>query len=180
MADGNMIIKIPHFKKGISHNKAVRAAVRAFEGKRWNIFNRSAYDLQVKEGYYYPYWIGEVYTKKARFLFKPKEINYYVVCDARHNGYLVLRGLPELHEIACDDKYILPAVVDLNSMNEVIEDAQKDSIDRKFIFGPPDKEIRNIYLTHIPVLMVKVRKKETGEFNKYFINALSGAVSDQN
>lgn len=177
MAGENMIIKIPQTKRHISRNKAVGAAIRAFEGKRsWIPGSRSCYDLKVEDGYFYPYWIGEVYTRKARFLFKPKEITFFVICDAVHNDYIVLRGLPKLEEVAYDEKYILPPLVNRQGMEKVIVGANKDRIDRQFIFGAPYKEIRDIFLTHIPGSIIKVRNKETREFNRFFVNSLTGEV----
>lgn len=175
-----MIVRIPQLKQRISAKKAIRAAVKAFEGKRKGLLptSLSRYDVRIDEGFYYPYWIGEVLTLKSRPLFKPKEITFFVICDGQDRGYAVSRALPKMIEIECDERKLLAASFGRKGVEELIEDAHR-GINKQFIFGNPHKETKDIFLTHIPGSMVRVKEKETGRIARFFVSGLNGITKVQ-
>lgn len=152
-------LKSKHNRKRVFKNKVINTQNCIFEGEA-----------------FYPYWIGQVYTRKERLYVKPKELYYHVVCDARDNTYVVLPRIPDTKTIErVDDDSILPISLKLNSfMNEIIKDAIKNNINKQFIFGQPFSKVEDCKIIYIPGFVIGILDSVNNEKEEYFINAFTG------
>ena len=121
--------------------------------------------------YYYPFWIGTVIASMERLFVKPREIRYQVVCNAIKEEVIVLRAIPQTRVInARKDKVLSCVIPECEFTERIMKTAQKERIDKQFMFGEPDKKSGDIRLIYIPVI-----KKTDGD-NEYYINELTGQV----
>ena len=176
-----MLIEVPITKKRIKTVKGVKLALSQFQGKKHrNIgsVDYSKYDIEINEKcFYYPYWIGKIKTMKERPIYKPKEIDYYVVCDALDSSYIVLRNTPPTEKFKCEEKNMLPIQMNENRfLGEIIEDAKTERIDKQFIFGKPHKETQEHKMIYIPMYRIRIREKGQQSYKVYYINQYTGEI----
>jgi hypothetical protein len=167
-----LLISIPTTKLKIRPKEAVSRARRAVRKEKSKEITHTIYD----NVYYYPYYIGKVYTSKSRLYGGDKEIDFYVVCDAIDRTYIVLRNVPKLKEVESCTGDILP--VQLNEKEftgDICPCAVKERINKQFIFGAPHNEFRYAELIYLPGYIVKIRCAANEE-KRYFVNAYTGEV----
>lgn len=178
-----MKISIPTRKRKLNDDKCASKALAVYLGKKRLTFgdkNWGLYDINVSDDYtYYPYWVGIIYTIKDRALaiYPPKEITYYLVCDAIDESFIVLRNVPSLRQINCDEDNVVPAQVSKEKLlNEISNEAIKDRINRQFIFGPPKAKIMSASKIFLPLKKVEIKKKNSSEGRVYGVNVFTGEV----
>jgi hypothetical protein len=172
------MISIPDKKTRITKKKAIRLAVKDYEGKKFLsplIKPEEKYTFEIREKYW-PYWIGEISTVKERFLFKPKEIPFYVICDGITKEQHVARYLPNFLEIDFGSHMLIPFKLDQAEFLQILQDARKNRIAKQFIFGPPDQVIVRTYQVYIPYWHVRITNVRSKNKSSLFINSLSGQI----
>src|SRR5665647_1623253 len=150
---------------------------RANRKKAFSNKKIKAKDCKFEGIFYYPYWIGQVYTSKERMNFNPKELHFEVVCDAIDETYIVLRNIPKTEKIECADNAVLPFSLKLEDFkNRIIEDAKVTRNNKQFIFGKPFSSTERCKMIYIPGGVIQVVDNMTNEREKFYINAYTGEV----
>ncbi len=178
-----MYIEIPATKKKIKTTKIIKKALAVFQDDKKRHHNIgladiSEYDIEINDkSFYYPYWVGKIRTVKQRPIYKPKEINYYVICDALDRSYIVLRNTPPTEKFKCEKKNMLPSIVNEEYfLKEIIEESKIDRIDKQFIWGKPYKETKEHKKIYIPMYQIRIRKKGQREYKIYYANQYTGEI----
>jgi hypothetical protein len=178
-------ISVPKRKVKLSNEQCAMKAMAVYLGKK-RLMPKSvswdSYNVVVSDDYtYYPYWIGLIHTKKDRALpiYPAKEIMYYLVCDAIDESFIVLRNVPELYELTCDDNNVIPAKLKKERLlNEISNEAIKDRINKQFIFGPPQVKVKSAKMIYLPMKKVEITKKNSKEGKAYGVNAFTGEIKN--
>ena len=179
-----MVIEIPKMKKRLFRNPVdqitcIKNSIKIMENKRALLsVNLSKYDYKIVGDYYHPYWVGRVRTSTERGFYKqPKVIYYEVVCNARKKeDFIVLRSIPPMMAIDCEGIEVLDHDLKEAEFMHIVENAKEERIDKQFMFGKPDKETQEVRMVYIPVIKLKIRKKNNAKFSEFYVNRITGQI----
>ena len=178
-----MDIKVPTTKRTIKPYDCVKRSLAVHLGKkRYFPFEISThkFNVEVDTDYiYYPYWIGTVWTNKERALaiYPDKQIIYYVVTDAITGSFIVLRNIPKTNLVDCSDDKVLPAKIsEKDLMENILDQAIEERINKQFIFGIPQSKKQQSFIIYLPMKKIKVKGKEQDQYKNYYVNIFTGEV----
>jgi hypothetical protein len=102
---------------------------------------------------------------------------YYVVCDARDRSFIVLRNVPKTEQIDCEETNLIPAFVkEEEVLGDIAREAINDRINRQFIFGPPKTTVKDATMIYLPMIRVKIKKRNSEEGKAFVVNYYTGEV----
>lgn len=168
-----MQIRVPDNKKVITKDKALALSIRAKEKKKLIKKNPNDYSYKISEKYW-PYWVAVLSTLKERFLFGPKKISFFIVCNGVSGEYSILRNLPSFTELECDGNNLIKYKLNKEEFLSTIHSIQREKIPKLFIFGPPAQKLKNIFKIYIPFWHIRLIKEDKQV--EFFVNSFNGEV----
>ncbi|MDR1961556.1 MAG: hypothetical protein LBQ16_04665 [Gracilibacteraceae bacterium] len=171
------MIEVPIQPLKIDEVAAAKAAVAAFRKKaKRDSAARNPWCETDAGLWYYPYYIGTIKTIYPRFMFGPKIIMFYVVCDAIDGTYIVLRNIPQMQQIECIAERILPMALSQKTfVNTMCVEARDTRVNRQFIFGVPDSEYKGTRMIFLPGYLVHIYCNTT-KMTECFVNGFTREV----